>query len=72
MASKRELRALRPEHIDEHQLYSVEQTAAALDLSLARVWQHIAAGRLRTVKDGRRTLVTGRAIRDFVAGLERA
>lgn len=70
--TKHELRALRPERIDEHQLYSVAEAAAALNLSMARVWQHISANRLRTVKDGRRTLVTGAAIRDFVASLERA
>ena len=57
-----ERRAQRPVLIDANQLYSINETAAALDKSRAGLYRDIAAGRIRVLKDGSRTKVRGAEI----------
>lgn len=64
-------RAQRPAIIDEHQLYSIEEAAAALDRSRSQLYADLAAGRLRSVNDGRRRKIPGgeivRVVRELSA-----
>ena len=54
-----ERRALRPAVIDPNQFYSIEETAAARDQSVARAWDDIRNNRLRATRDGKRVKVLG-------------
>lgn len=58
----RDLAAYRLQPLDLHQRYSIDESAEYLRCSRARVYQHIAAGRLETIRDGSRQYVPGRAI----------
>ena len=53
--------------IDPLQRYTLDEVAAYLRISRARVYQHINAGRLATVRDGARQYCTGRALADMSA-----
>jgi hypothetical protein len=57
-----ERRAKRPAHIDPHQLYSINEGAAALDTSRVGIYDLISAGRLRTVKIDSRQRIPGSEI----------
>jgi excisionase family DNA binding protein len=57
-----ERRAKRPAHIDPHQLYSIDEGAAALDTSRMGVYELISAGRLRTVRIDSRQRIPGAEI----------
>jgi excisionase family DNA binding protein len=48
-------------------LLSVDEAGATLNLGRSLVYQEIAAGRLRTLKVGRRRLVPAAAIADYIA-----
>ena len=61
------LPAHRLQPLDLHQRYTINEAAEYLRCSRARVYQHIAAGRLATVRDGARQYATGRAIADLSA-----
>lgn len=50
-------------------LVSPGTAARALGISETRVYEHIAAGRIRSFKDGRRRLVPVAALDEFVAAL---
>ena len=50
--------------------YSIDQLSRAANLSRAEIYNHINAGRLKTLKVGRRRLVTPDAARAFLAGFE--
>ncbi|MFC0037291.1 helix-turn-helix domain-containing protein [Actinomadura rayongensis] len=54
----------------DKQLYTVEESAVVLSFSRAHLYREIRAGRLKTVKSGRSTRVTTRAIAQFVELLE--
>lgn len=47
-------------------LYSIDQAAAALGLGRSLLYAEIAAGRLRTIKVGRRRLCPADAIADYI------
>jgi excisionase family DNA binding protein len=51
-------------------LLSVDDAAAALSVGRSILYNEIQAGRLRSVKVGRRRLVPGSAIRSFIASRE--
>ncbi len=51
-----------PVVIDVHQRYSLPEACALLRLSRAYVYKEIRAGRLHTIKDGRRSFVHGSEI----------
>lgn len=51
-------------------LNSIESTMAQLGLGRSKVYELIAAGELRSVKVGRRRLVSDAAINEFVARLD--
>jgi hypothetical protein len=57
-----ERRAMRPATVDPNQFYSIAETAAALDKSVAGLYNDIAAGKLTTVTDGTRRKVHGAEI----------
>jgi hypothetical protein len=57
-----ERRAMRPALIDPNQFYSIEEVAAARDKSRAGIYNEIAAGALKAVKDGKRTKIIGAEI----------
>ena len=61
-ARKAARRAMRPANIDPVQLYSIEETGAALDASRAAVYNLISAGKLQTVKLDGRARVRGASI----------
>lgn len=61
-ARKAARRAMRPAHVDPHQLYSIEETGAALDASRAAVYNMISAGKLQTVKLDGRARIKGASI----------
>ena len=50
--------------------YSVEQALEIIPVSRTRLYAAIGSGELRTFKDGRRRLVSVRALEEFVALLE--
>lgn len=47
-------------------LYSIAEAAELLAQGRSRIYAEIGAGRLRTVKSGRRRLVSGSAIREYI------
>lgn len=51
--------------------YGVADACAALGVTRNRLYQVIAEGSLRTYKDGRRRMVSRRALEDYVALRER-
>lgn len=53
-------------------MYSVEEAALALGLSRSRIYELIRSRQLRTVKQGRRRLVSIAAIEDYIAALDAA
>jgi excisionase family DNA binding protein len=48
-------------------LLSVDEACAALGLGRSRVYGEMGAGRLRTIKVGRRRLVPAAAVAEFIA-----
>ncbi len=54
------------------QLHDVEAVMERLDLGRSKVYELIASGRLRSVKVGRRRLVSEAAIVEFITELEQA
>jgi excisionase family DNA binding protein len=50
-------------------LLSIKQAVYELGVSRTAVYELIAAGKIKTVKIGRRRLIPSEAIGDFVAGL---
>lgn len=66
-----ERRAQRPDRIDPVQLYSVEETCAALDVSRAALYQLFTKGDIRSVDQlTRRRRVAGAEIMRYVASLQ--
>lgn len=57
-------------HIKKPLAYSVEQALEIIPVSRTRLYAAIGSGELRTFKDGRRRLVSVRALEEFVALLE--
>jgi hypothetical protein len=55
-------RATRPVVIDENQLYSIKEAAAARDMSPTQLSREIAAGNVRGSRDGSRVKVSGTEI----------
>jgi excisionase family DNA binding protein len=53
-------------------LHNIEAVQHRLGLGRSTIFELIAAGRLRSVKVGRRRLISESAIADFVASLEEA
>jgi len=52
-------------------LYPIPDAMSALSMSRSVIYEQIRAGRLHTVKQGRRRYVTAAGINDYVALLER-
>lgn len=48
--------------------FSIPETAESIGCSVPHVWRLIAAGKLRSTKAGRRTIVPASALRAFVEG----
>ena len=53
-------------------LLKVEEVAEMLNLGRSKLYSYILSGELRSVKVGRRRLITPDAVREFVEHLERA
>jgi excisionase family DNA binding protein len=53
-------------------LLSVDEAGAALGLGRSKIYGEIAAGRLRTIRAGRRRLVPAAAIVSYIRALEEA
>jgi excisionase family DNA binding protein len=51
-------------------LYSVENIMELLNVGRTKVYQEMDSGRLRSVKVGRRRLVSAAALNEFIAQLE--
>jgi excisionase family DNA binding protein len=51
--------------------YGIEQAADVLGISRSRAYQAIATGELQTYKDGRRRMVSAKALEAYVAKKER-
>ena len=52
-------------------LYKVSEAMQLLSMSRSAIYEQMRAGRLRFVKQGRATLISAAAIRNYVALLER-
>jgi excisionase family DNA binding protein len=50
--------------------YTVNQTMEVTTLGRSKIYEEIAAGRLRIAKCGRRTLITLEALQEFLKRLE--
>lgn len=48
--------------LDERQRYGIAEAAAYLRICRARVYQKLAAGELKIIKDGRRSFIPGTEI----------
>ena len=57
--------------VTEHALYRIPDVMSVLNMSRSVIYEQIRAGRLHTVKQGRRRYVTAAGITDYVALLER-
>jgi hypothetical protein len=57
--------------VAEHALYPIPDVMTVLSMSRSVIYEQIRAGRLHTVKQGRRRYVTAAGIADYVALLER-
>jgi hypothetical protein len=57
--------------VAEHLLYSIPDVMSMLSMSRSVIYEQIRAGRLHTVKQGRRRYVTATGVSDYVALLER-
>lgn len=57
--------------VTEQVLYQIPDAMSALRMSRSVIHEQIRAGRLHTVKQGRRRYVTAAGITDYVALLER-
>jgi hypothetical protein len=55
----------------QHRLYPIPDVVSVLSMSRSVIYEQIRAGRLKTVKQGRRRYVTTAGITDYVALLER-
>jgi excisionase family DNA binding protein len=53
-------------------LLSIKQAVCELGISRTAVYELIAVGKIKTVKIGRRRLISSEAIEDFIAGLAAA
>jgi hypothetical protein len=57
--------------VAQHRLYPIPDVVSVLSMSRSVIYEQIRAGRLKTVKQGRRRYVTTAGITDYVALLER-
>jgi len=55
----------------EPRLYRVSEAVCVIGLSRSKVYELIRAGRLRSVKEGRRRLIPASAIAEYISLLER-
>ena len=55
----------------EPRLYDIPDLCRILRLSRSVIYEQIRAGRLRTVKEGRSRRASDRAVRDYIALLEK-
>jgi Helix-turn-helix domain len=55
----------------EHRLYPIPDVVSVLSMSRSVIYEQIRAGRLSTVKQGRRRYVTAAGITEYIALLER-
>ena len=60
----------RPSNREADRLLSIEQAARALGIGRTALYSEIGAGRIRSVKVGRRRLVPSSAISDVASGQE--
>ena len=60
----------RPSEREPDRLLSIEQAARALDIGRTALYSEIGAGRIRSVKVGRRRLVPSSAISEVASGRE--
>ncbi|GAA1256335.1 hypothetical protein GCM10009677_03090 [Sphaerisporangium rubeum] len=65
--------ALAPDvvRLDDNQLYRVSDAMRLLRMSRTVIYEQLRSGRLRSVKQGRSRLITARAIREYIALLEK-
>jgi Helix-turn-helix domain len=57
--------------VAEHSLYQITDVVSVLSMSRSVIYEQIRAGRLHTVKQGRRRYVTSAGITEYVNLLER-
>lgn len=57
--------------LDDTQLYRVTDAMRLLRMSRTVIYEQLRSGRLRSVKQGRSRLITARAIREYIALLEK-
>lgn len=50
-------------------LYSVPETLALLKIGRTKLYEEVAAGRIKAVKSGQRTLVPAQSIKDWIESL---
>jgi excisionase family DNA binding protein len=62
--------ALGPEQLNDLQLYRVKDAVQLLNLSRTVIYELLRTGRLRSVQQGRRRLITAEAIREYIALLK--
>lgn len=68
-ALREEVRAeLTPVGSIPDRLMSIDEASAALSLGRSLLYRELQAGRLRSCKVGRRRLISGGAIADYIAG----
>ena len=60
----------RPSELEPDRLLSIEQAARALGIGRTALYSEIGAGRIRSVKVGRRRLIPSSAIREVASGQE--
>ena len=50
-------------------LYTVQEASNLLRVGKTKFYEELAAGRIKAVKSGQRTLVTAQAVKDWIAAL---
>ena len=59
-----------PSEANRKQLYRVSDAMVILSMSRSVIYEQIRSGRLRSVTEGRRRLISASAIADYIALLE--
>lgn len=56
------------EPVVDNAYYTIPQTSGLTGFSLAKIFRDMRSGRLRVCRVGRRTVITGRQIRQWIEG----
>lgn len=66
IGSEREFASIRNDRPPEKLAYGIPEAANALGLSKDYVWKLVASGKIRSIKVGKRRLIAGEALEDFL------